>query len=288
MTTITSINPEFVTTEGYDYLLFEGKFYRGCTRCHGTGHYSFDGHSSECYQCGNTSAKLGVLVGDRAAADRDALKRRKAKDAREAKKERERLAKLATREAAQLAIKKTHPEMYDFLMSDEATDSKNSFVSSMSYDFRYHLGLRRSWSDRKTAAVLNAMERVAAQDAHANAHPVVEGRIVITGEIVGVKLVESDYGTVKKVTVLDDRGFRVYASLPKALVESAYDAFAAKVEADGHSVYDFGGGSWFLGTDDGYEAGVKGRRLSFTASVEASRDDVSFGFGSRPTKGEWL
>ena len=54
------------------------------------------------------------------------------------------------------------------------------------------------------------------------------------------------------------------------------------------SYYTYGPACWFLGTQGTDEQGVKGRRITFTATLEQSRDDASFGFGSRPTKGAWL
>ena len=56
---------------------------------------------------------------------------------------------------------------------------------------------------------------------------------------------------VKKIVVLDDRGFKVYGSCPSS------------VDAE------------------------RGDRLSFMAKIEASNDDSQFGFFKRPTKAEF-
>lgn len=78
--------------------------------------------------------------------------------------------------------------------------------------------------------------------------PADAGRIVITGEVVSLKTVESDYGTQFKMLVRDDRGFKVYGTEPSSINPG------------------------------------KGERVTFTARVERSKDDDYFGFFSRPTK----
>lgn len=85
--------------------------------------------------------------------------------------------------------------------------------------------------------------------------PVTQERIEITGEVVGIKWVEG-YGynspDVKKIIVLDDRGFKLYGSAPSGL---------------------------------GVE---RGDRINFFAAIEHSKDDSQFGFYKRPTKAQLL
>jgi hypothetical protein len=83
--------------------------------------------------------------------------------------------------------------------------------------------------------------------------PVPTGRVVITGEVIGISERYSDYGVTYKLTVKDDRGFRVWVTRPAA-----------------------------ISTAD------RGDRVSFTATVEPSSDDKFFGFGKRPTKASVL
>ena len=99
---------------------------------------------------------------------------------------------------------------------------------------------------RQLAAVQRAMRRDALE---ARTTPVEEGRGEITGEIVSTREDEGMYGWTTKMRVRDDRGFEVWGTMPKALV------------------------------DAGAEAGA---RVSFTATVEASRGDETFGFFRRP------
>ena len=75
-----------------------------------------------------------------------------------------------------------------------------------------------------------------------------EGKVVISGEILGVKWQTTDYGRVLRMLVQDDRGFRVWGSRPS------------------------GSGFW------------KGDHVTFTAHVSSSPDDDKFGYFKYPSK----
>lgn len=98
-----------------------------------------------------------------------------------------------------------------------------------------------------------AAQRAAEQEAAA---PCPTGRVRVTGIVVSVKSVPSDFSRydVLKMVVKADQGFRVYGTAPDAL----------------------------LGAE------LKGARVAFTATVEPSQDDPKFGFFKRPTKAERL
>lgn len=94
-------------------------------------------------------------------------------------------------------------------------------------------------------------ERRAAEKAErdANSRPAPEGKIDVVGQVVKLTASENDYGTVDKMIVADDSGFRVYVTVPAAI------------------------------------ASVKiGDRVSFTARLTRSDRDVDFAFGKRPSK----
>jgi hypothetical protein len=139
----------------------------------------------------------------------------------------------------------------------------NSFV----LDVTRKLRLYGSLSEKQIAAVRRSIvadaERMVKREQEAAEHPaapVVEGRIKITGEILVMKWQDSDYGTTHKMMVRDDRGFRVWGTVPSSL-ESSYSVAGGDV------------------------AGVeKGDRIEFMATVEASKDDTTFGFFKRPSK----
>ena len=93
-----------------------------------------------------------------------------------------------------------------------------------------------------------AAQRAAEQAELAAAEPCPPGRVEITGEILTIKLQEGYYGDTWKMLVKDDRGFKVWGSIPSSLHAS------------------------------------RGVRVSFMAAVEPSADDDKFGFFKRPTK----
>lgn len=89
-------------------------------------------------------------------------------------------------------------------------------------------------------------ERDAAHEAGENAP---EGRVIITGTVLAFKRQESMYGDVLKMLVQDDRGFRVWGSVPVSLEDAERES-----------------------------------RITFTATVTASDKDAKFGFFKRPAK----
>lgn len=77
-------------------------------------------------------------------------------------------------------------------------------------------------------------------------------RATFSGEILGLKEVESMYGVTTKMVFRDERGFKLFGTVPSALYDS----------------------------DDP----LKGANVTFDAAVEISKDDPAFGFFKRPTK----
>lgn len=305
MNLIQSIHPTFVEHEGFYYLEFEGEFYKGCKRCGGEGHYSHNGEHSRCYTCDNTSAKLGELIGsDRAAAEKWCHERAVRRAQADRKREAKRLALVAKTEAKQAALKAADPEVFDFIMSIELNDAidystgeydqeapkreYDTFLIAMAENLRHVVNCDKPFTDKMVAASRAKMEKRTAKKIEDAASPAPSGRVAVTGEIVSAKATENDFGTAYKILVKDDAGFKVWVSIPSAQRGEAYDLFWGQVEDAGYSLRDFGPDCWFLGTTDGKFTGVKGRRITFTATLEPSKDDAAFAFGSRPTKGAWL
>ena len=92
-------------------------------------------------------------------------------------------------------------------------------------------------------------ERAERDAAHEAGEDAVEGRVVITGTVLAFKVQESMYGDVLKMLVQDDRGFRVFGSVPSSLDDAERES-----------------------------------RVTFTATVTVSDNDAKFGFFKRPTK----
>jgi hypothetical protein len=111
--------------------------------------------------------------------------------------------------------------------------------------------------DRATQAAEREATRAVER---ALAGPVPTGKVEIEGVIVSMADRVTDFGTVTKITVKGDAGWRVWASLPAALADSWDD--------DGEQV-------------DGARVGD---RVAFVVTVKAADNDDTMGFGSRPSK----
>lgn len=296
---MNNINVTIHYYEGFSYVEYNGEFFKGCRRCGGTGHYSFDGFDSLCYLCRDTAAKLGDHIGTEADAIKWIEGKAKARAQRDRKREEVRLAKLRKRDTAWQALKDEHPAVWELLSNTinisipfedgqggGETTERDPFVRSLA-EKMWRLD-EIGFSPRQLEALENVVAKRAAKATEQAATPAPEGRVVVTGEIMSTKAVEGDYGTAYKIRVKDDRGFQVWVSIPRAQADSAYDDFTGWVENKGYNLFDFGPECWFSGTQNGSYPGVKGRRITFTATLQPSRDDVSFAFGSRPTKGSWI
>lgn len=107
--------------------------------------------------------------------------------------------------------------------------------------------------DRIERAPEIAAEKAAAKAlemANAKPVPMVEGRVLVKGEVLSVKQQEGFYGIQIKMLVKSEAGFKLWGSCPAAIV--------GEVE--------------------------KGSVVEFNASIKASDDDKFFGFFSRPAK----
>lgn len=90
----------------------------------------------------------------------------------------------------------------------------------------------------------------AERQAHADAAECPEGRIVIVGEVLATKVQDSDFGSVVKMLVRAETGFKVWGTCPAGI--------------------------------------VRGMKISFKATVTRSNDDAKFGFFKRPSSAQVL
>lgn len=296
MISIETINPEFIEFEGFYYLEYQGGFFKGCKRCGGEGHYSFNGEHSRCYACNNTSAKLGEYISDnRADAEKWCHGRALARANRLRKAEEKRMVEVRKMEAKQEALKVAAPDVYEFLMAVQLEDDnqyqyetygdwaraqagntakveKNSFIRAMAESIRWVSQANKPFSEKMIEAVRNNIARRTQQEAEKAEHPVVTGRVEIQGEVVSTKSYETDYGTAYKMLVKDARGFKVFGSIPSNLWSEVEFLGAYKKLA------------W--NETDGVMTKLVGMEVKFVATVEESRDDKSFGIFKRPAKAE--
>ncbi len=125
---------------------------------------------------------------------------------------------------------------------------------------------RGRMSDRQIAAAVKAIARDAQRDAQraqwqeeavqlaASGVTVPTGRVAVAGEILSARYRDTMYGVTIKVTLKADAGYKLWGTLPSAL------------EPDGD--LDL----------------VIGRHIAFTATLEPSERDQTFGFYKRPSK----
>lgn len=249
-----------------------------CRRCVGHGnigyghvnstHYQTGAQIGSCFDClgrGTTTVRVSSIK---------ARLRREAKRADEAAKaQAEADAKVAARQAWDAA----HPD--EVALIAELADTVRE--QGLAFD------LLNSKVNIPTDAQIAKLHEIKAQreEREAARRPVITGKAIqIEGEVVSVKVHETYFGHrtqyTTKIVVRDDRGFKVWGTLPSELAAELHLAFLDAKEAEGYSKYDFGPDCWL--------ESVKGRRIRFTANIEASDRDDSFDFGffKRPRKAE--
>jgi hypothetical protein len=217
-----------------------------------------------CYGCSGSG--LGARVGTREQAERDGARREAARIKRFEVKEAARIKKIADRDS-KIAdwASQGNEDILEALKLHTDEDLGSSFLESMRSAL-YKFG---SLTEKQTAAAHKVLDSRAAKAA-APVVAVITGRVVITGKVISTKSYETDYGTAYKMLVEDERGFRVFGSVPSNLWD--------EIE--------------FLGSyrkiawneTDGVMIKLVGMELTFTATVEQSQNDAGFGFFKRPAK----
>lgn len=139
--------------------------------------------------------------------------------------------------------------------SQEFEDRWPDFVVDVATRSYRHGRLSEAQAEAVVDAVPEHRDRRARWREEAESRPPVpEGRVDVEGEVLKVEMRENGYGGRVVMTVRSDDGWTVWGTAPKA--------FRWDVE--------------------------KGDRVRFRAEIEASDDDESFGFYSRPTKAELI
>lgn len=236
--------------------VFKGKDFAGnpnytlvvgdCYRCGGTGRFA---HFGVCFNCGGVR-KVGSYEPTPEWAATLAARRR-------VKAERE------TRKAAakRVEIGKAYPWIFGVAVVLGLTPCSDR-GTEIAWDVfcKFLSGKVKSLSDKQAAVLFRVAMRTAARVAKDAAEaaepktPVVVGKgVVVEGTVLSVQE-RPGYGygaTVLKMLVKDDRGFKLWGTVPRDLIVEGVD---------------------------------RGMRVKYTANVEASKDDESFGFAARPRK----
>lgn len=214
-----------------------------------------------------------VTVGEQCAT-------RMSLDSRE-RLEHQRLAEAEGRKARVAKLRETG--CVDWLLTWHESDPKDrfpkhdQFYSSLASQAVNHGTL----SERQLAALAKSVERTQewqrqneaerASEPDPSPVPSTDERVEVVGKIISSKTKETPYGTRFVMTVLDDRGFKVWGTQPESLeVKCPQDE-----------------GGWIQHEDgEFYRPADRGDRVRFTAALERSDRDESFGFFKRPTKAE--
>lgn len=241
-----------------------------CAKCLGTGSVDHgrnvgssvvDADGTQRYVpkvCFNCHGKGTITTTQRTInhrqADRDQRQRKRAEADRAAAEEK------AQRIAAQRAeFEAANPKVIQAL-----DETSGGFAEQM----RTRLDEHGSLTTKQAEAILRIVADAPTADCP-------EGRVTLTGEITSAKIVESSYGTTVKITLRDDRGFKVHGNLPKALDEIFWEAYHYE---GAEQIRDTGGGMVWVRI-------VTGARVRFTATVTGG-DQRGFGFYKRPAKAE--
>lgn len=168
------------------------------------------------------------------------------------------MARAAERAAALAAYLDAHPEIVALqaaVADDEGPHARNGFIK----DVLGRLGRDGQITERQREAILKSaakdLEYKARREREA-AEPKAEapeGRVTVTGTVVGLKWKENGWGGALKMTVKLDDNARVWSTAP-----TAYDSKGEAIDFE------------------------RGDRITFTATFERAKDDPSFAFGKRP------
>lgn len=162
-------------------------------------------------------------------------------------------------------------DLYEWAKEQSAFD-RDGYAESFEAKFVRFIDRFGEVSDKFIAAIQRSKVRQAewaakkAEEAK-TAAPVIEGKITVTGEILSLKWRDSAYGGALKMVVRDDRGFKVWGTVPSNVL-AQLDVNLAALHTDGNAHY--------------YKD-LLPQRIIFAATIKKSDDDATFGFFSRPT-----
>lgn len=149
----------------------------------------------------------------------------------------------------------------------ENYEGENSFIKDVQERYMKWGNL----SEKQADAIVQAHKRDnAPKEVEEETAPVVEGKITVTGEVKKAYVKETDFGSRFVMIVQDDRGFKVWGTVPSSLQE-----IPSSIKMEGSE-------------DVLYRGLEEGDRVSFNANVTKSDRDESFGFFKRPSKAKYL
>ena len=270
----------FDVTPHVEYLGVEGypEFYRAMREKHATLRRDpkfFQGGTGGCCVCGQTNYLTGAIFRHIPTGElvemgwMCAEKVELAIDLGE-------LARFRAFRKAQTLAFRARAEKRARLRAFVAEHATDGLLDDLRVDHYIIQDIRRKaqygLSEKQVALVrkLAKEERERAPEPEAAPIPasLLDGRQTVTGTILTIKHVDSDYGPQNKMLLqveTDGGAFKLWGTAPAALYDECERIF------DG-------------GVEGGYWKAIRGWTVSFVARFERSRDDASFGFWQRPSK----
>lgn len=246
------------TVEGVEHVK------EACDRCNGSGHYSYNPlDGTVCFKCrGAQGFWVTKADSDRRAANRAKAKIARAKKAAKLAAEREALVPLMVGEFIA-----TNYDLRPLADRDDAVVTANGFLSSL----RGQLLANGTLSQAQVDAARRILPQEVAKAAQIAAERpqgveqvsvAPEGRMALTGRISGQYVSSTGPSwarkAVAKMWIDDDRGFTVSVTVPADL----------------------------LAIDD--NAGLTGRRVTLTATLERNASNPLKAWGTRPVKASFV
>lgn len=276
-----------VETDG-GYLAFnwvrpEGElvFTKLCLKCGGDGqHWATHISQGECFRCAGSGVE--PRVGRKTEQELESMRLGKLRTWE--RKEAKRLAECAARDERVARFAAAEPVIWALLEKTQQQITDNYNMDTYGGGVYQNVNpFLRSMLERLTNVVkggelsekqVEALRKfVTPKPADENSSPVIEGRIEIHGVVVSTKVTpDNGYGEGYKMIVRDERGFKVWGSIPNNLWN--------EVEFLG----SYRKNSW--GETAGVMEKLVGMEVKFSATVEKSDRDEAFGFFKRPTKAE--
>ncbi|WIC89073.1 hypothetical protein SEA_OTTAWA_27 [Arthrobacter phage Ottawa] len=228
-----------------------------CGRCGGTGNIGWTNvDGGVCYECrGRKGESVTAAVARKRAKGR--VRYANSKERKLIKAQEDHNRRMEEAEARFPLLAGWFEEM-----------NTNSFLMDLwTKAFDYDLSDKQL--EAANAVFVRKQERTAARAAEeAELTEVTEGKETITGTIITVKYQDSQYGGSWKMLVKDDRNFKVWGTIPTAIFDQQREQ-----AAEG---------------ENPFAEALKGRKVSFNATVSAKEAVTGFGFFKRPTKAQLL
>ena len=213
---------------------------RRCTRCGGQGGWrGWPGWT--CYRCAGTGIDPTPEIVRTPEEEAKLAKRRQQYHDRKLRKAEEQLeSNLNAHEGLREAFETAYAEGNDHCLTGFATDIMSKarrfdLTEKQAEAFIEHIDKRiQTHREREEAKV-----------------PAPEGRVNIEGKIATARVEYNHYGSTVKILLIDDRGFKVWVTLPSKIMDAEI-----------------------------------GDRVMMTVTLTPTDDDPTFAIGKRPTKGE--